>query len=81
MSNRYMKSISLHVSEKSYQELKSVAARRGRPVAELIREAMGSYLERERGSRRSILDIDPHPSGRLRKRWTRTELLDEMLER
>ncbi len=75
-----MKSISLHVSEKSYQELKSIAARRGRPVAELIREAMGNYLERERGSSRSVLDIDPHRSGRLRKRWTRSELLDEMLE-
>jgi hypothetical protein len=76
-----MKSISLNVSEKSYQELKSVAARRGRPVAELIREAMADYLERERGSRRSVLDIDPHRSGRLRKRWSRSELLDEMLER
>ena len=76
-----MKSISIHVSEKSYHELKSLAARRGRPAAELIREAMGEYLERERGSRRSVLDIDPHPSGRLRRRWTRSELLEEMLAR
>jgi len=34
-----MKPISLHVEEKSYRELKSLAERTGRPVAELIREA------------------------------------------
>ena len=74
-----MKPISLHVPERPYQDLKSIAARRGRPVAELVREAMVQYIERERKSSQSILDLAPHPSGRLRKRWTRSELLDEML--
>jgi hypothetical protein len=76
-----MKPISVHLAEKPYLELKSVAAIRGRPVAELIREAMAQYLERERSSARSILEVPAHPSGRLRKRWRRSELLDEMRER
>ena len=78
MYNRYMKPISVHLPERPYQELKSLAALRGRPVAELIREAMSQYLDRERRSARSVLDIAAHPSGRLRKGWTRTELLEEM---
>jgi hypothetical protein len=76
-----MKPVSVYLPERPYQELKSLAARRDRPVAELIREAMDQYLERERTSGRSILDIPPHRSGRLRRRWTRAELLDEMLRR
>ena len=58
-----------------------MADRQGRPVAELIRQAMADYLEREKTSGRSILDVQPHRSGRLRKRWTRAEIVDEMLER
>ena len=76
-----MKPISVHVSEADYEELKSMAARTGRPVAELIRRAMGEYLERERKSERSILAVTPHDSGELKAPWTRSELLDEMLER
>lgn len=76
-----MKPISVHVSEKTYEELKAVAARSGRPVAELIRQAMESYLELERRSHSSILDIEPHRSGRLISPWDRTDLLDEMMLR
>jgi hypothetical protein len=76
-----MKPISVHVSEDDYEELKSMAARTGRPVAELIRRAMAEYLDRERSGRRSLLDLPGHDSGRLRKAWTRSELADEMRER
>lgn len=76
-----MKPISVHVPERAYRELKSIAARKGRPVAELMREAMAEYLERERTSQRSILDLPPHASGSLKKGWTRSDLLDEKLGR
>ena len=76
-----MKPISLHVSEAAYQELKSLAQRQGRPVAELIRQAMADYLDRERRSGRSLLEVRAHRSGRLRKRWTRAEIVDEMISR
>jgi hypothetical protein len=76
-----MKSISVHVVGHAYDEFKSIAARTGRPVAELIREAMAQYIESRRRAGRSVLDIPPHASGALRARWTRTELLDEMLGR
>lgn len=72
-----MKSISLHVPDTAYQELKSLAGRQGRPVAELIRQAMLDYLERDRRER-SVLDLPPHPSGRLKRTWTRAEIADEM---
>lgn len=76
-----MKPISIHVSESHYQQFKSLAAQAGRPVAELIREAMARYLE-ERASRRvSLLKIEPHASGRLVSEWTRSDLYDEMLDR
>ena len=73
-----MKPISVHVSENDYDELKSMAARSGRPVAELIRQAMGEYLDRERKSDRSLLAIAPHAGGKLLEGWTRAELMDEM---
>ena len=76
-----MKPISVHVSEDDYEELKSMAARTGRPVAELIRTAMAEYLDRERRGRRSILDLPAHDSGALREAWTRSGLLDEMRDR
>jgi hypothetical protein len=76
-----MKPISVHVPEDTYEELKSVAARSGRPVAELIRQAMQDYLDLERRSHRSMLDIEPHESGRLLHPWDRSELLDEMMAR
>jgi hypothetical protein len=76
-----MKPISLHVPDEAYSELKTLAARRGRPVAELIREAMTEYLARESGHGISLFEIAPHPSGPLLEPWTRSELLDEMHDR
>ena len=75
-----MKPISIHVPEAAYQELKSLAAREGRPAAELFRQALAEYLARQRQQASSILDLPPHESGALRSGWSRDELFEEMLE-
>ena len=74
-----MKQISLHVDEESYRELKSLAERTGRPMAELIREAMDEYTAHRRVSARSLFDLEPYPSGTLRAPWIRAELIDERM--
>jgi len=74
-----MRPISVHVEEEDYRHLKGLAERSGKPVAELIREAMAEYLTR-RGGGGSIFDIAPHPSGPLLQTWSREDLFDEMLE-
>ncbi len=58
-----------------------MAARTGRPVAELIRRAMAEYLDRERPGARSVLDLSGHDSGKLLETWTRSEIADEMRDR
>ena len=73
-----VKVISVHVPEEPYAELKSLAATRGVPVAELIRTAMTSFLERERASSGSVLDLAPLDGGRQLRSFTRDQLLDEM---
>lgn len=75
-----MRPISLHVEDEVYRSLKTLAERTGRPVSELIREAMAEYIDRKVGHGPSILDLPAHPSGALLKPWTREELLDEMLD-
>ena len=75
-----MKSISIHVPEKAYQEFKALAAREERPVAELIRQAMAEYLSRERQSGSSVLEIPPHESGAFLRSWTRDQIFEEMIE-
>lgn len=74
-----MKPVSIHLHKKAYQEMKSLAAQRGRPVAELVRQAMDEYLEKERVKGSFLIDRPPHASGRLLEAWTREELLEEML--
>ena len=74
-----MRPISLHVEDDVYRDLKSIAERTGRPVAELIREAMSEYLSRRVGKGGSIFELAPHQSGTMLRGWTREELLDEML--
>ena len=73
-----MKPISLHVADEDYRSLKLLAERTGRPVAELIREAMSEYLDRRGKRKGSVFDLSPHPSGQLLVPWTRDELLEEM---
>lgn len=60
--------------------MKNLAEQRGRPVSELIREAMAEYLEGKVGRGPSLLDIPAQPSGAALKPWTRDELFDEMLD-
>jgi hypothetical protein len=72
-----MRPISVHVEEADYEELKALAARSGRPVAELIRQAMADYVEGHR-ERPSVRDIPPLEGGRRIRRWTREEIYDEM---
>ncbi|MCP3964340.1 MAG: ribbon-helix-helix protein, CopG family [bacterium] len=76
-----MKAISVHVAEDDYQGFKVLANLRGRPIAELLREAMAAYLKRESPSGRSLRQISAHESGRMLCGWTREEIFDEMLER
>jgi 16S rRNA U516 pseudouridylate synthase RsuA-like enzyme len=76
-----VKPISLHVDEENYRELRSLAERTGRPVAELIREAMVEYTAHRHGHFGSLFDLEPHPSGALLAPWTRAELLEERLSR
>lgn len=72
-----MRPISVHVEEADYCELKALAARNGRPVAELIRQAMAEYVQEHR-DRPSLRDIPPLAGGRRIRRWTREEIYDEM---
>ena len=74
-----MKTISVHVHEASYLQLKSLAARSGKPVAHLIREAMDQFLLSQM-ERPSLLELPTHDSGKLLQDWTRHELADEMRE-
>ncbi len=74
-----MKTISVHVNEASYLQLRSLAARSGKPVAHLIREAMDQFLLTHQ-DRPSLLQLRPHESGPLLASWTREELADEMRE-
>ena len=74
-----MKPISVHVDEGDYLELKALAARTGRPVAELIREAIAEYLGQRRGRRSSIFDVPVHHGGAQLKTWTRDKIFDEMI--
>lgn len=80
MYNRYMKPVSIYLPEVAYMEMKSLADQQGRPVAELIRQAMMEFLERRRKNDRSVLELPPHRSGKSLEVWTRSEVFDEMLE-
>lgn len=70
--------ISVHVDVQDYDELKGMADRRGRPVAELVREAMAEYVVRERRTGTRFPDIPPRSLGRPLRPWTREEIYDEM---
>lgn len=75
-----MRAISLHVEDEVYRSLKALAEQAGKPVSELIREAMAEYLGRRVGRGPSLFNIQPHSSGAALKPWTREELFDEMLD-
>jgi hypothetical protein len=74
-----MKPISVHVDEKVYEELKRIASRRHRPVAEEIREAMAEYVVRERRSGPSLFERPPAQAGEQLSGWSRSDLFDDMI--
>lgn len=74
-----MKPISVHVDEQNYRDLKRLAHRRGQPVAELVREAMSLFLDRERDAV-SLLSIAPLDAGTILRGFDdRSEIWDEMV--
>ena len=75
---KYMKTISLNVSEPAYEALKAAAEQDGRPVSELIRQSMAEFIDRRRASAPSALTLQPHDSGPLIEDWSRSDLIDEM---
>jgi len=76
-----MRTISLHVSESDYAEFKSLAGAADRPVAELIREAMASWLEAQRRTGPSLLAVELVDCGAVLRPFDRAEVADEMFDR
>ena len=75
-----MKAISIHVPEQSLGRFRVLSRQTGRPVAELIREAMDRYLEARTG-RDSIFDLPAHDSGEFSElSISRSLVWDEMRE-
>jgi len=77
--NDPMRTISINVSEKAYLEFKSFGEMRGRPVAELIREAMDLYTPEKIRPARVLREMPTTGKPRLRRRWTKEEIQEEML--
>ena len=76
-----MRTISVHVSESDYANFKSLAAQAGRPVAELIREAMTRWLVDHRRNGGSLADVQPVDCGAVLRPFDRGEVADEMFDR
>lgn len=74
-----MKAISVHVDESNYQTFKRLAAREGKPVAALLREAMADYLTRKEPLGRKITEIPPRKGRLLEDGWSRADVFDEMI--
>lgn len=74
-----MKAISVGVSEDDYEEFRRVAEREGRPIAQLIRDAMAMYRELKMKQKPRLLDlprlVGHKPAGVLPPR---VELYDEI---
>lgn len=77
-----MKTISLSVSEDDYAVYREAAKMLGRPIAQLIREAMARYREEELDSKPPLTDlpvlVGHRPLGELPSRG---DLYDEIFDR
>ena len=74
-----MKLISLKVSEKAYSQFQDYASRRGRPVAEVLREAMDMYVDQRIQPAARLRRMPTTSKPRLKRRWTREEIHEELL--
>lgn len=75
-----MKTITIHVPEKTYEAFKTHASSQKRSAAELIREAMEEYYRSHLQSARSIFDHEPADLGEtLKPLSSEDDLLEEML--
>jgi hypothetical protein len=75
-----MKAISVHVEEDNYRTFQRLAAREGKPVAELLREAMADYLQRKLPTGRRLTEIPARKGRQIVEGWTRSEVFDEMID-
>ena len=76
-----MKTISIGVSESDYESFRVAAASQGRPIAQLIREAMEVYRLERLERKTPLLDVPVLPGHRLVKDLpSRSELYDEAFE-
>lgn len=77
-----MKTISLSVSELDYEAFRRAARNLGRPIAQLIREAMARYRAEELEPRPPLRDLPVLAGPRLRTALpSRAELYDEIFSR
>ena len=74
-----MKMISVHVSVEAYEEFKRYGRQRGRAVAELVREAMDNYVDQKIRPSKKLVGLPTTSQPRLKKRWTREEIQEEMI--
>jgi len=79
MYNRYMKLISIKVSEKAYARFREYANRRGRAVAEVIREAMDYYIDNRIDASTELRRMPTSSKPKLKRRWSKEEIQEEML--
>ncbi len=76
---RYMKTISVNVSEPVYRDFLEHARRTDRTAAELIREAMESFRETRIRPRTSLRTLAPLDLGAMVPSTGEDDLLGEML--
>ena len=74
-----MKLISIKVSEKAYSQFKEYAGRRGRAVAEVIREAMDFYLDNRINPSAELRRMPTSSKPKLKRRWSKEEIQEEIL--
>ena len=77
--NLPMKNISVYVSDKIYADFKKYARHVDRPVAELIREAMEWYRNNRIQSRTILERMPVSAKPKLKRRWNRAEIQEELL--
>jgi len=74
-----MKAISIYVSDRTYSDFKRYARHVDRPVSELIREAMEWYRDSRIQSGMILERMPVSSKPKLKRRWTREEIQEELL--